>query len=49
MKRKMYTFSIKEGTTMKDHLDEFNKMILDLKNVNIVLENEDKILILAHF
>lgn len=31
---------------MKDHLDEFNKLILDLKNVNIVLKNEDKILIL---
>lgn len=46
MKRKLYTFSIKEGTTMKDHLDEFKKLILDLKNVNIVLENEDKILIL---
>ncbi|KAH9779278.1 hypothetical protein KPL71_007667 [Citrus sinensis] len=46
MKRKLYTFSMKEGTTMKDHLDEFNKLILDLENVNINLEDEDIALIL---
>ena len=46
MKRKLYTFSMKEGTTMKDHLDEFNKLIMDLENVSINLENEDRALIL---
>ncbi|KAH9804147.1 hypothetical protein KPL71_002018 [Citrus sinensis] len=46
MKRKLYTFSMKEGTAMKDHLDEFNKLILDLENVNVNLEDEDKALIL---
>ena len=42
MKRKLYTFSMKEGTAMKDHLDEFNKLILDLENVNVMLEDEDR-------
>ncbi|KAH9681147.1 hypothetical protein KPL71_026853 [Citrus sinensis] len=46
MKRKLYTFSMKEGTAMKDHLDEFNKLILDLENVNVMLEDEDRALIL---
>ena len=46
MKRKLYTFSMKEGTVMKDHLDEFNKLILDLENVSIILEDEDMALIL---
>ena len=46
MKRKLYTFSMKDGTTLKDHVDEFNKLILDLENVNIVLEDEDRTLIL---
>lgn len=46
IKKKLYTFSMKEGTTMKDHLDEFNKLILDLENVNINLEYEDKALFL---
>ncbi|KAH9723371.1 retrovirus-related pol polyprotein from transposon TNT 1-94-like protein [Citrus sinensis] len=35
-----------EGTTMKNYLDEFNKLILDLENVNINLEDEDIALIL---
>ncbi|KAH9782991.1 hypothetical protein KPL71_009148 [Citrus sinensis] len=46
MKRKLYTFSMKDGTILKDHLDEFNKLILDLENVNIDLEDEDRALIL---
>ncbi|KAH9669834.1 Integrase catalytic domain-containing protein [Citrus sinensis] len=46
MKRKLYTFLMKEATVMKDHLDEFNKLILDLENVSIILEDEDVALIL---
>ncbi|KAH9655560.1 Integrase catalytic domain-containing protein [Citrus sinensis] len=37
---------MKDGVTMKDHVDEFNKLILDLENVNIILEDEDRALIL---
>ena len=46
MKRKLYTFSMKERTIGNDHLDEFNKLILDLENVNIILEDKDRALIL---
>lgn len=46
MKWKLYTFSMKERTTVKDHLDEFNKLILDLENVNIILEDKDRALIM---
>ncbi|KAH9684691.1 DNA (cytosine-5)-methyltransferase [Citrus sinensis] len=46
MKRRLYTFSMKDGVAMKDHVDEFNKLILDLENVNIILEDEDMALIL---
>lgn len=46
MKRRLYTFSIKVWIAIKDHLDEFNKLILYLENVNIVLEDEDKALIM---
>ena len=41
MKRRLYTFSMKDGVAMKDHVDEFNELILDLENVNIILEDED--------
>ena len=37
---------MKDQVVIKNHLDEFNKLILDLENVNIVLENEDRALIL---
>lgn len=46
MKKRSYTFSIKEGVAIKFHQDKFNKMILDLENVNIVLKDEDRTLIL---
>ena len=46
MKRKLYTFSMKDGVAMKDHVDEFNKLIIDLENVNIILEDEDMALII---
>ncbi|KAH9648030.1 hypothetical protein KPL70_025426 [Citrus sinensis] len=42
MKRKLYMFSMKDGTALKDHLNEFNKLILDIENVNIDLEDEDR-------
>ncbi|KAH9753275.1 hypothetical protein KPL71_015010 [Citrus sinensis] len=46
MKMRLYTFSMKDGVAMKDHVDEFNKLILDLENVNIILEDENGALIL---
>ncbi|KAH9684673.1 DNA (cytosine-5)-methyltransferase 1B [Citrus sinensis] len=46
MKRRLYTFSMKDGVAMKDHVDEFNKLILVLENVNIILEDKDRALIL---
>lgn len=46
MKRKLYTFSMKDETTLNDHLDEFNNPILDFKTVNIVLKDKDRALIL---
>ena len=34
---------------MQDHMDSFNKLCLDLENINIRYEGEDKTLILLHF
>lgn len=31
---------------MMDHLDEFNKLMLDLKNINIDIKNENRALII---
>lgn len=37
---------MKEDIPIKDYLDEFNKIILNLKNIDIKIDNEDKALIL---
>ena len=35
-----------ESTQVKDHLDNFNRIILDLQGVDVKIENEDHALIL---
>ena len=37
---------MKEGALVSDHLDEFNKIFLDLKNIECKVEDEDHALIL---
>ena len=37
---------MKEGTPVSDHLDEFNRIVLDLKNIECKVEGEDQALIL---
>jgi hypothetical protein len=34
IKQQLYTIWMKEGTPIFDHLDEFNRVILDLKNID---------------
>ncbi|GKB16042.1 hypothetical protein Tco_0849965, partial [Tanacetum coccineum] len=34
------------GTKLGDHIDEFNKLILDLANIDIEIEDEDQALML---
>ncbi|GJR70646.1 hypothetical protein Tco_0016711 [Tanacetum coccineum] len=45
-KKKMYTYYISPGTNLGDHIDEFNKLILDLANIDIEIEDEDQALML---
>ncbi|GJS38829.1 zinc finger, CCHC-type containing protein [Tanacetum coccineum] len=46
LKKKLYTYYISPGTKLGDHIDEFNKLILDLENINIEIEDEDQALML---
>lgn len=38
IKKKLYTFSMKQRTTIKNLLEEFIKLIMDLENVSIDLK-----------
>nr|GEW80284.1 retrovirus-related Pol polyprotein from transposon TNT 1-94 [Tanacetum cinerariifolium] len=40
--KKLYTYYMSPGTKLSDHIDEFNKLILDLANIDIEIKNEDQ-------
>ncbi|GJS34779.1 retrovirus-related pol polyprotein from transposon TNT 1-94 [Tanacetum coccineum] len=46
LKKKLYTYYMSPGTKLGDHIDEFNKLILDLTNIDIEIEDEDQALML---
>nr|GEY80891.1 leucine-rich repeat protein [Tanacetum cinerariifolium] len=40
--KKLYTYYMSPGTKLDDHIDEFNKLILDLVNIDIEIKDEDQ-------
>ena len=46
MKQHLFTLRMKEGMPIKNHLDEFNKSLMDLKNIDVRIDEEDQALIL---
>ncbi|GLT72015.1 hypothetical protein SLA2020_439880 [Shorea laevis] len=46
LKQRLYTLKMEEGTPLGNHLDEFNKILMDLKNIDIQIDDEDQALIL---
>ena len=37
---------MKEGNSLTNHIDAFNKIILDLEDINVKIEDDDKTIIL---
>lgn len=37
-----------EGQRLQNHIDGFNKLCLDIKNIDIKFDDEDKVLVLLH-
>ncbi|GJS85912.1 retrovirus-related pol polyprotein from transposon TNT 1-94 [Tanacetum coccineum] len=44
--KKLYTYYMSPSTKLSDHIDECNKLILDLTNIDIEIEDEDQTLML---
>ena len=48
LKAKFFTFNMQEGQKLNNHIDKFNKLCLDLENIDINYDEEDKALVLLH-
>ena len=48
LKSKLYQFRMKKGSTVNEHINRFTKLLTDLINVDVVVEEEDKAVILLN-
>ena len=46
LKERLFTLKMAEGTPIQTHLDEFNSIIVDLENLDIKIDDEDKAVLL---
>ena len=46
LKQKLYMLRMTEGTSILSHLDKFDSLIMDLKNVEVKIEDEDQAILL---
>ena len=46
LKQRLFSLRMKEGSALKDHLDALNSILMDLKNVDVKIDDEDAALIL---
>ncbi|GKF18881.1 hypothetical protein Tco_0063799 [Tanacetum coccineum] len=49
LKKKLYTFYMPAGRKISEHIDEFNKIVLYLANIEVKFEDEDLALLLLTF
>nr|GEU92531.1 retrovirus-related Pol polyprotein from transposon TNT 1-94 [Tanacetum cinerariifolium] len=49
MKNKLYTFYMSAGRKISKHIDEFNKIVLDLSNIEVKVKDEDLALLLLTY
>lgn len=43
-KKKLYTLEMQKDASISEHIDAFNKIILDLTDINMKIIDEDKAL-----
>ena len=46
LKQRLFSLRMKEGSSLKEHLDALNSILMDLKNVEVKIEDEDAALVL---
>ena len=48
LKRRLYRFTLQRGITVGEHLNSYAKLLADLLNVDVTIDDEDKALILLN-
>lgn len=48
LKARFFTFKMQDHQKLQDHIDEFNKLCLDLENIDVRYDDEDQTLVLLH-
>lgn len=48
LKKVLYSFKISEDKVLAEQLDMFNKLILDLENIDVNIDDEDQVLLLLY-
>lgn len=48
-KQRLYSYKIMKEKGILDQVDEFNKVICDLENIDVKIDDEDKAIILLNF
>lgn len=48
LKKQLFWFQYKEGNSMSEHLNDFNKILADLQNLDVEIVDEDKVLLLLN-
>nr|GEW71301.1 retrovirus-related Pol polyprotein from transposon TNT 1-94 [Tanacetum cinerariifolium] len=47
LKDRLYVFRMKPSTSVQDHLDEFNTILIDLENLDVDIDDKDKAVLLV--
>ena len=46
LNERLFTLRMSEGTLIQSHLNEFNSIIIDLKKLDVKIDDEDKVVLL---
>jgi len=48
LKKRLYHFHLKRGLSIDEHMNNYTKLLIDLVNVDVKIDEEDKALILLN-
>jgi len=43
LKRRLYRFQLKRGLSIEDYMNNYMKLLVDLVNMDVTIEEEDKV------